>query len=208
MVSQDARILLIVLPAYIVFLVAVGWVLLRPLRYRIVLERLFRALQQNLAENDDTDSAAQAISIVYGRLTQHYPNVAHDLRSPADAIEEFIYRYDTRTDREFRQQLGIERVPIVRERVTRLLAKFRAENPFANLSSQAAALFRNVQEAIATGSADHARASLVLLADEVERVEGVVRTQERRNTIATLISVVGVILTLVFGAVSVIQLLR
>lgn len=206
--SIDEKIFLFVIPAYIVFLAAVGWVLVRPLRYRLVLVRFFRALQQNLAENDDTERAAQAISIVYGRLTQHFPSVAHDLRSPADAIEEFIYRYGTRTDREFRQQLGIQRLPVVRDRVTRLLAKFRAENPFANLSSQAGALFRNVQEAIATGNDDHVRATLLLLADEVERVEGVVRTQERRNTIATLISVVGVILTLVFGAVSIIQLLR
>lgn len=202
-----ATLVVLLILAYIGFLGFFGFMQMARKRAR---KRFFTALRENLSNKDPEAADLAAISVIYGRMTEHFPTLPRTFRGGMPVlIEEFIYWHDTLDGRDFKRRFGFDKSPVLRERAMKLLVEVRRENPFARVSRRAAGLLSSIREVIeAGGKPELARSSLSQLAEEIEGLDRAIEVQRERQIISTVVSILGVILTFAFGLLSVWQLFR
>lgn len=83
----------------------------------------------------------------------------------------------------------------------------KSHQPFSSVSSKHGNLLNMIKHAFDTDNKDLGRNNLIQLANDIEVLESTIETQDKRNQVSMIISIVGVILTVVFGALSVIPLI-
>ena len=84
----------------------------------------------------------------------------------------------------------------------------KAKNPYSSLSSKEANLLMVLSGSIENKNEGLGNNTVSQIADEFEILESSLRKQSKKNTVSFLISVVSVILTVIFGLVSFVQLFR
>jgi hypothetical protein len=120
-------------------------------------------------------------------------------------MEDFICAIDTSTDENFRDTFSIDKPTDLRSRIVSVYQIMKARQPFSSVSSKEGNLLTVLMQAVDTQNIDLGRSTLRQLADEIEVLEGSLRTQNKRNQLSFVISIIGVILTIFFGVISFIQ---
>lgn len=148
------------------------------------------------------------IGILYKRLSERYTELTKRFRSPAELIEEFLVAIDTLDDRAFKQRYRMERPLPLRPKLLETLKNLREQSPFASLSSKEANLLSTLTSAVESGNPDLGKSVIKQLAEELEITGANLRSQGQKNTISFIVSVVSVLLTVFFGIVSFVPLLK
>ena len=93
----------------------------------------------------------------------------------------------------------------IRDKIILVIDKLKEENPFVSLPPKEGNLLTIIKQSIETNNKDLGISSLNQLSDEIEILDANIRIQEKRNINAYIVSVIGVILTIVFGIITLIQ---
>jgi hypothetical protein len=145
---------------------------------------------------------------LYKRLSERYGLLAEEFRSATDMIEDLVCSLDTLEEKRFKRLFGIDPPIQTRTRIVNTLNVMKESQPFSSLSSKESNLLNMLKHAIERGNPDLAKSGLHQLADEIEVLEGSLRTQSKRTQLSFVISAIGVVLTLFFGAISFVQLAK
>jgi len=92
----------------------------------------------------------------------------------------------------------------IRNQLHNIVEIMRSENPFYDLSHKDADLLKSIDSTLKSNNNDLGRTILRQLASEIAIKDSNLKIQEKRNKVSTIVSIVGVILTLFFGVISVV----
>jgi hypothetical protein len=160
---------------------------------------------QNCA--DDAQAVPQVL-MLYKRLAERYTSLSSLLCSAAEMIEDLLCMMDTSPPHVFKEEHGMDAPIDIRNRMVTLLALVRQQQPFSSISSKEGNLLNMLKQAVESNNRAMALNTLTQLGDEIEVLERGMRRQEGRNRLSFAVSVVGVVLTIFFGAISFVQMIR
>lgn len=197
--------IIIIVPLYALFLVTFYLFYVRRAQSSRLRRRFFRALKEILIGEKDIGQQEKQLNLIYKKLAERFSSSMSEIRHPTDLLEDFIYYYDARGDDFLKGTYNVEVDKSLRDSAYFLLEHIRSANPFSALPAKEASLLRTLLQAVESSNKDLATNSILQLAQDVEILASAVGTGERRTRIAYLISVVGVVLTIVFGLSSLLQ---
>jgi len=151
--------------------------------------------------NGANDACFLQLKLNYDKLSQSFPS--GDYTSVLDLLETIIYYYDTYSDKEFKRLLKGEKNNDIRAFIMEVCVFIKNDNPFISSPPKEAEMMRTIKDALHNNNTKLGINSLIQLSREVETKEKLLAKKEKENQIATIISVVGIILTLFFGFFSV-----
>lgn len=173
--------------------------------YKSARKRFYRGVTSVFENCADDSECVPQIQMLYKRLSERYSSLSENLRSAPEMVEDLICSIDTSEQKQFKEIFGIEPPVQIRSRIVNTLNLMKNLQPFSSLSSKEGNLLNMLKHAIDTQNPDLAKSTLSQLADEIEVLEGSLRTQSKRTQLSFAISTVGVILTVFFGIVAFIQ---
>lgn len=168
----------------------------------------FRAVRSILGRVEDNEEAAAQITIMFKKIASSFPHIPSTYKNTADFLEDLLYRSDSFGSDRFKKLYSLEFSNGDKARVVSIINLMKVREPFASVSSKYVNLLNMTSQALDTGNADLGRNSLRQLADDIEVLEDALTSQGKRNQVSIVITVVGVILTLVFGALSIVPLIK
>lgn len=119
-----------------------------------------------------------------------------------DSLEKTIYCFDTYSDKKFRYYFGEDKKEEIRSFIIMLLNYIKINYPFSKTPQKEAALLKIVKEALEKENKELGINAINQLSEEIE-IKGKSQIKlETQNKISTIISIVGVILTIFFGIIS------
>lgn len=180
---------------------------LKRLRQKQARRMFFAAVKSVMDRVADDTQALEQIIIAYRKLSEQFPHIALHYRSPRDFIEDYLFRMDALGESGFKSTYSLAIEKPMQQRLFAIIGILRDRDPFAALSSSYGNLLGLVRQAVHSQNVELAQTTLKQLADELEITEKTIRSQDKRNTISIAVSAVGVILTIVFGALSLVPLI-
>ena len=120
-----------------------------------------------------------------------------------DVLEKFIYYYDTYPKHRFYNLFRVQKSLEIRNFIFSICKFIKDKDPFTAVPSKEANLLKNINDAIVKNNADFGKASLLQLSNELINREKLLKKKEKDNQLATIISIVGMILTVFFGFLSI-----
>lgn len=167
-----------------------------------------RGLISILTHCPENEECIAQILTLYKKLAERYRGVAPRLRSPSDMLEELHVNLDTFSDAMFKRYYRVDPPSEMRVRIVALSTLLKSAQPFSSLSARHGNLLSVIKGSVDSGNRELASNALLQLRDELEVVESNLRREETRARLSFVISAVGVILTIFFGAVSFLQFLN
>ncbi|MBS1526420.1 MAG: hypothetical protein JST19_12270 [Bacteroidetes bacterium] len=162
----------------------------------------FRAILQVTAINIDNGQSWEELKLDYKRLIKRSSKFKDQYRNISDLLEEFLYHYDTEGAQSLNLMTNIASTNATRAKVVMLIRIARSENPFLGIPNKEANILMMLSQALTDNNIELGKNSLIQLSQEIEKTTTMLETQEKRNITAYIISIVGVILTIVFGIIS------
>lgn len=150
--------------------------------------------------NVSEDDIVERLDMDYNRIVQHIGGNTNT--SFLDMLEQIVYRYDTYSDRDFEGIFRAKKDLAIRQFVYTIWKHLKNRDPFIGLPSKEATILKNINIAINEGNVSMGAAYIEQMSTEIINKERKIEKQKHDNQIATIISVVGVVLTIVFGIVS------
>ncbi|MBQ2285484.1 MAG: hypothetical protein II244_07445 [Clostridia bacterium] len=78
----------------------------------------------------------------------------------------------------------------------------KEKEPFASIPAKEANLLNNINDALLKNNIDLGTVSLAQLSKELSSKEIEIKKMEKQNLIGTIVSIIGIILTVIFGILS------
>lgn len=122
-----------------------------------------------------------------------------------DLIETMIYYCDSRTDKFFERFLKVNKKEEIRNFLMELYNYVKKESPFLSAPPKEASLMKTIKEAIAVNDSVLGINTLMQLSTEIEAKEKLIQKQRYLNKLSMIVSVTGVILTILFGIMSIVK---
>lgn len=167
----------------------------------------FRAIVTNLERNQDDKDSVPELFVIYKRLLERFSLAKDTYRSAVEMMEDFLFRSDYLSPDNFKSNYNFEVSQEHRKRVMSIIALMKQTEPFASVSSKYSGLLNMISHALHTNNEDWGKSMLDQMADDVEIMERTIYSQQRANVVAIIVSAVGVILTLVFGVITILPLI-
>lgn len=138
--------------------------------------------------------------------TKIFQNVSgKSIPSLLDMLEQIIYLCDINTDKSFKSSVGEDKDINIREQCIILREIIKEKEPFSSLPTKEAILLTNIRISVQESNLSLCDAILEQLSTEIVNKELVMKKQERNNKNTSVISVVGIILTIFFGFLSIVK---
>lgn len=179
--------------------------LLRVMKKKSARREFFHAVLSILQRVKDDSSAVEQIHIVFKKIAERYPHVSSTYKNATDFVEDLLYRVEAYGLKSFKDVYGFEFSDEQKDRIVSMIALMKARQPFSSVSSKYGNLLNMIKHAFDTTNPDLGTNNLQQLADDIEVLESTLDVQARRNQVAIIVSIIGVVLTLVFGALTVVQ---
>lgn len=139
---------------------------------------------------------------------QLFDSVPHNKDSILDIIEIIITYYDAKSDKAFRALFKQRKNHDVREFIIAMHSYIKTQYPFISLPKKEADLLTPIMDTYQKND-DHAGiANLGQLAQEIANRERTIARQTRQNQWATMLSIIGIIMTIFFGLLSIALMFR
>ena len=119
-----------------------------------------------------------------------------------DILETLVYHYDTFTDDRFESLFNVKKDMNIREYIYKLSKYIKEKEPFASIPAKEANLLNNINDALLKNNIDLGTVSLAQLSKELSSKEIEIKKMEKQNLIGTIVSIIGIILTVIFGILS------
>ena len=142
----------------------------------------------------------EQLNLNYEKLCQEKPN--SNYTSILDLLETIIYYYDSYADAFFKETFQQEKDPAVRNFIMEICQYIRNINPFISSPKKEADLMQSVTDALESNNKSLGLNSLRQLSQEIVAKEKIIVKQEKDNQRAIIVSIVGIVLTIFFGFLS------
>lgn len=164
----------------------------------------YRAFLAILERNQDNDEKCiSETQIAFKRLSVRDPDIQKSYKSAVGLLEDFLFRVDSNKTTAFKESYEIEVSQDCRKRISKIIDLMKIDQPYASVSSSYNSLFNMLNQALSTNNVDFGKSTLNQLVNNVEILEQTINAKARENLISTIVSIVGVILTIVFGFISI-----
>lgn len=120
-----------------------------------------------------------------------------------DMLEQIIFYYDAYTNENFERRLRIKKNIEIRDFIFNISQCIKESDPFSALPAKDAALLKNIDDALSNSNIQLGKTAIEQLTTEIVNKESIIKKQERNNQIATILSIVGLVLTIFFGILSI-----
>lgn len=167
----------------------------------------YNAVLSIIDRESDNQKAVEQINIVFKKLSELNSQVASKYNNSADLCEDLLCRSESYGNKRFKGVYSLEFDNEKINRIVEIISILKSRQPFSSVSSKHGNLLNMIKHAFDTDNKDLGSNNLIQLANDIEVLESTIETQDKRNQVSMVISIVGVILTLVFGALSVVPLL-
>lgn len=167
----------------------------------------YRSIKNILERETDDSRAIDQISIVYRKVAESNQEFSRKYRTPIDICEDLLSRVTGYTAVFFKFHYSLHFTSEDLSRLANIIKSIENDMPFIALSPKYGNQLDMLKLAYDSNDVILGTSGLRQLSKDIKYLESTIENQERKNRIATWISVVGVILTIVFGAVSIFQVL-
>jgi hypothetical protein len=165
----------------------------------------YRSLKNVFERERDNSRAIDQISIIYRKISENNAEFSKKYRTPIDICEDLLSRATGFTSFMFKFHYSLSFAPEEINRLADIVKSIEKEMPFISLSPKYGNQLEMLKLAYASGDTELGFNCLKQLAKDIKFLESTIENQERKNRTSTWVSVIGVILTIVFGAVSIFQ---
>jgi hypothetical protein len=193
----------LVIPVYV-------WLLARVTSRKVLRhaeQYFYRGVLSILDNTPERHELPAQVSMLYRRLTEKMPILGRSFRSPIELLEELVVRIDTLEDSRFKDFYKMDRPSSSRGRILDCLNALKAATPFSLLSSKGANLLQTMLGALGSGNRELGEKTVGQLAEELEILEGKMRTDAKRTVTSYIATIVSTILTIFFGILSLLPLI-
>ncbi|HEY4485149.1 MAG TPA: hypothetical protein VI702_02340 [Nitrospiria bacterium] len=188
----------------LIFYIPLLLILVRRVRQKIARRQFFHAVIAILHRVSDSDAVVEQIHIVFKKLAERFPYVSQTYKGATDFAEDLLYRAEAFREGEFKRLYGFELDNSQKDRIVQAIAIMKVNQPFSSISSKYGNLLNMIKHSFDTNNHDLGVNNLRQLADDIEVLESTLEVQARRNQVSIVVSIVGVVLTIVFGALSIV----
>lgn len=144
----------------------------------------------------------EQLNLNYEKLCQTNPN--NNYNSILDMLETIIYYYDSYSDIIFKGVFQKEKEPAVRDFAIEMCQYIKNVDPFVSIPQKEADLMHSIADALESNNKSLGTNSLKQLSQEIVAKEKTLVLKTKENQRATIVSVVGLILTILFGLLSIV----
>ena len=120
-----------------------------------------------------------------------------------DALNRLIYIFDTNPKNKIIKSVDVDQ-DAIRDFAVDIYNYLKQKDPFAEISNKEANLLTSIKLLIDANQIELGAKTLEQLGDEIKLKDKIIEKKEQQNKKTTIISVVGMILTVVFGVVSIV----
>lgn len=120
-----------------------------------------------------------------------------------DALNRLIFIFDTNPKNKIIKSADIDH-EVIRDFAVEIYNYLKQQDPFAEISNKEANLLNNIKLLINDDQIELGVKTLEQLSDEIKLKDKIIEKKERQNKKTTIISIVGTILTVVFGIISIV----
>lgn len=142
----------------------------------------------------------EQLNLNYEKLCLEKPN--NNYTSILDLLETIIYYYDSYADASFKGIFWQKKDPAVRKFMMGVCQYIKKINPFISIPKKEADLMQSVTDALENNNKSLGLNSLRQLSQEIMAKEKTIVKQKKDNQMAIAISIVGIVLTIFFGFLS------
>ena len=150
---------------------------------------------------DDISAGILQLEVNYKQIIQKTRD--NKDTSLIDTLESIIYYYDTFSDNNFNSFFKHEKDSNIRSFIYEVYCTIKRDNTFASVPAKEAQLLKTLSTAIDNNNIDLGQNTLKQLSDEIINKEMIIRKKEKENRLAIIVSIVGILLTLFFGILSI-----
>ncbi|EJG0664775.1 hypothetical protein C4G29_RS22185 [Vibrio parahaemolyticus] len=166
----------------------------------------YRSVRNILVRENDDAKVIEQLSIVYRRVSESNGEFSKKYRTPIDICEDLLARATGFTAWSFKFHYGLKFSDEELNRIAAIVKSIETELPFISLSPKYGNQLDMIRLAFESKDSTLGNRTLSQLAKDIKFLEATNENQERKNRISTWISVIGVVLTILFGAVSIVQI--
>lgn len=170
-------------------------------------------LLKKINKQDSGEVAISNLSDVLEQLSLNYNQLSQEMGLSKDSmvsdslgmlnlLDSIIHYYDTYTDKKFKTEFKIKKNENIRRFVFEIRKEIMSREPYITIPPKEAGLLKAIRDSIEKNNKELGRNSLIQLSKEMTNKEKTLKRMERANQISMTISIVGVILTVVFGILS------
>jgi len=167
----------------------------------------YRSIKNILGRECDDSKAIDQISVVYRKVAESNKEFSRKYRTPIDICEDLLARVTGYTSFFFKLHYSLNFTSEELSRLANIIKSIEHEMPFIALSPKYGNQLDMLKLAYDSNDVNLGISGLRQIYKDIKYLESTIENQERKNRIATWISVIGVILTIVFGAVSIFQVM-
>ena len=192
--------------SYYIFMI---WVVRRHVQKKRVRAKLRRAVLSILDRHENPLEASEAIRVICSNLSKEHTPARANHKSAADMMEELYYVLETenRSPTIFSRFVSAKRPnKSEMQAIEKVMHLMRQEQPFPSLASPCGNLLATLKDWVDAQNSKELGAKLLKqLGDEIATLENSLRKQSRNNLIAIVVSVLGVVSTILFGILTTYQ---
>ena len=161
---------------------------------------LYKAVLSVYKECHILEDALVQLSLNYNKIFQRLG--ADKDSTLLDMLEQLIHYYDSYSDKNFKYRFGETKDTKIRSFILDIYKLLKQKEPFSSVTSKESNLLKTINDAIIKNNTDLGLSTLQQLAEEIANKEKTIKKKEKENQVATIVSIVGVVLTIVFGLLS------
>lgn len=178
-------------------------------RFHNAVCNIYEEVTHTAQVDEDPDSAHtywfEQLNLNYEKLCQSNPS--NNYTSILDLLETIIYYYDSYPDIAFKNVFRQDKKPQIRNFTVDMCLYIKSRNPFISIPRKEADLMQTILDALDSNNKSLGINSLRQLSQEVANKEKLIIKKDKENQRANVVSIVGVILTVFFGILSLIPIL-
>lgn len=161
-------------------------------------------LASNYHTDVDLEYYVEQLNLNYEKLCQQMQNNKYD--NIIDLLEAIICCYDSYQDEHFENVFRYKKDERIRKFIIDMCFLIKKENPFISIPKKDADLMQTLLNALKDADISLAENSIKQLSQEIEIMEKTIVKKDKENQRATVVSIVGIVLTIFFGLLSVLKI--
>ena len=173
---------------------------------KLVLRRFNNAIKLAYKRNNPPKSSVEILErllVDYNNIVRHMGKIEYT--SCLDVLEQIFYRYDTYSDRDFKDFFKEDRDENIRDFVFGLCKQMKESGQYIELPRKESKLISDIQSALADNNVALGTAAIDQLVSEIIRKDYELQNQRYDNQLGKNLSIVGIIISFAFGILSIIM---
>lgn len=172
---------------------------------KLILRRFHNSILSVAANSQNED-----FEFIFAQLCLNYNKLCQEIRqnhfkSVLDLLETIAYYYDSYTDSQFEKLFKSGKDDNIRYFLVKMSLAIKENDPFISAPKKESDLMKMIMTALEQNNVSSGENFLKQLSSEIEYKELMIEKKEKDNQKATIVSIVGLILTFFFGLLSFIR---